>query len=74
MRLIKKSIGFWPRSHDDIERAREAKGHSFMLASYLLFSLFHMHVRAMAHGYRMSYVAAESYVVIDYTLQASQSS
>jgi hypothetical protein len=70
-RLLKKSVGFWPRSQGDVDRVKGAKGHSFVLATYLLFSLFHMHVRAMTFGYHMSYLITENSIEIDYTPSTS---
>jgi hypothetical protein len=66
LRLIRKSIEFWPRSHDDIERLKGAKKHSFVLATYLLFSLFHVHIRAMTSNYQMSYLVTEDSLKMDY--------
>lgn len=53
--LLRKSIAYWPRTYSNIDRASQSKGPWFAFASYLLFSLFHMHVRAMTANYQMSY-------------------
>jgi hypothetical protein len=66
LRLIKKSIEFWPRSHNDIERLKGTRKHSFVLATYLLFSLFHIHVRAMTCNYQMSYSLTENSLTMNY--------
>ena len=68
LKLIKKSIEFWPRSERDLERLNNAKKSSFVLATYLLFSMFHMHVRAMTFGYQMSYFVKENSIEINYIL------
>ena len=66
LRLLRKSIEFWPRSRSDIERLSGTKGNSFVLATYLLFSLFHMHVRAMTFGYSMTYSISEDLIAMYY--------
>ena len=65
-RLLKRSIEFWPRSQDDVARLEGAKRLSVVLATYLLFSLFHMHVRAMTCGYQMNYVLHDKMIEMNY--------
>jgi hypothetical protein len=68
LNLLKRSIESWPKYLGDNSRAKDAKKYSLGLASWLLFSLFHMHIRALTYGYQMSYVITENSIEMHYTV------
>lgn len=67
MRLLTKTLDFWPKIIDDNERLKAAPGAYFGMTSVLLFSLFHTHTYALASGYTMSHSIGGMGVAMNYS-------
>lgn len=67
LNLLKKTIDSWPRWLNDNDRLKGVSKLYFDLASFLLFSFFHVHIHAITCGCRMSYRNSEGKFLIEYS-------